>query len=312
MPAGWAALGAAVVGAGASMYAADKQEDAAHQASLQQGQSAQQGIDETRRQFDAFRELLQPYVQAGTGALTAQQNLIGLGGPEAQRAAIEALRGSEEFGFLTRQGEEGILANASATGGLRGGNTQSALAQFRPALLSAMITDRYNRLGGLVSIGQNAAAGVGNAGLATGSQVAGLYQQQGAAAAGGAMAQGRIQSNLASQLANSFGTALGGYQRQYTSPGVGGSYSNPSGDPGVPFDVGGNLGGPRSAGDFSDRRLKKNIRHIGYTERGNKLYEWEWKTGGFGRGVIAQEVEHIPGAVSADEDGILRVDYSKV
>jgi hypothetical protein len=48
-------------------------------ASQVQQQADQGGIDEQRRQFDAIQKLLQPYTQAGTGALAQQQALLGLG-----------------------------------------------------------------------------------------------------------------------------------------------------------------------------------------------------------------------------------------
>ena len=187
MPAA-AIAGVTLVG---GLYSANKQAKAAKGAANTQAASAEAGIAEQRRQFDAIQALLQPFVQAGTGALGAQQNLIGLGGATAQQEAIQALQSSPEFQALTQQGENAILANASATGGLRGGNTQAALAQFRPQVLSSLINQQYSRLGGLVSVGQNAAAGVGNAGVATGNNVSNLLQQQGAAVAGGQLARGQ-------------------------------------------------------------------------------------------------------------------------
>ena len=148
-----------------------------------QGDAAQAGIDETRRQFEAMQELLSPYVQAGTQSLTAQQDLAGLNGPEAQAAALQGISSSPEMLALTQQGENAILQQGSATGGLRGGNVQGALAQFRPQALSSLINQQYSRLGGITQMGQASAAGVGAAGMQTGAQVAGLLGQQGQAAA---------------------------------------------------------------------------------------------------------------------------------
>lgn len=202
---------AAIAGVGlvGGLYSANKQSKAAKSAANTQAASAQAGIDEQRRQFDAIQALLQPYVQAGTGALGAQQNLIGLGGATAQEDAINAIQASPEFQALTQQGENAILANASATGGLRGGNTQAALAQFRPQVLSNLINQQYSRLGGLVSLGQNAAVGVGNAGMATGGNVADLLQQQGAARAGGAIAGGQAAGGYANAITGALGTYVG-------------------------------------------------------------------------------------------------------
>jgi hypothetical protein len=206
---------AAVAVVAGSIYAAKKSANAAEDASNQQAASAQAGIAEQQRQFDAVRELLSPYVSQGTTALTAQGDLAGLNGVGAQKAAIDALQASPQFTALQQQGENRILANASATGGLRGGNTQAALAQFSPALLNQVINDQYGRLGGMVSIGQNAAAGVGNAGMQTGSGISNLLQQQGAALAGGALAGGRAQSGYVNAFANGLGAygALGGFAR---------------------------------------------------------------------------------------------------
>lgn len=192
---------AAVVSAGAGAYAAKQQKSAASTAAEAQTQSADMGIAEQQRQFDAVQKLLAPYVNSGSGAVTAQQNLIGLGGNAEQQKAIDALKNSAQFGELTRQGENSILQNASATGGLRGGNVQASLAQFRPQLLSQMIEQQYGRLGGIAQLGQASAAGQASAGLQTGSNIANLYGQQGAAQAGNALAQGRASADFASGIA---------------------------------------------------------------------------------------------------------------
>lgn len=191
---------------GAGLGGAIEGSESVGQASQVQQQASQAGIDEQRRQFDAIRQLLQPYNEAGTGALAQQQALLGLGAPGAQQQAIAALQGSPQFAALQQQGENAILQNASATGGLRGGNVQAALAQFRPQLLSSLIEQQYGRLGGLTSIGQNAAAGVGNAGMSTGTNIAALLGQQGRAEAGGILGQ---QSALTGGINKAFGTLQG-------------------------------------------------------------------------------------------------------
>ena len=203
-----AALAGLAVG-GATLASGYMQSEAAGDAAAIQGQAAQGGIDEQRRQFDAIQKLLQPYSQAGTAALGQQQALLGMGTPEAQQQAINAIQSGPQFQALQQQGENAILQNASATGGLRGGNVQGALAQFRPALLSGLIEQQYNRLGGLTSIGQNAAAGVGNAGMQTGANVANLLGQQGAAAAGAEIAQGKAFGAIPGAISGGLGLYSG-------------------------------------------------------------------------------------------------------
>lgn len=161
----------------------------------------------------------QAQAQAQAGQAQAGQNQVspsmryvgGQAGQDAQRAAIERISGSEQFKALAQQAENAFLQNAAATGGLRGGNLQGAFAEFRPQLLNQLIEQQYNRLGGLATqggtvsqnlatagmgatgelarLGQSSAAGVGTAGLNTGTNIANLMGQQGAAQAGGIMGQ---------------------------------------------------------------------------------------------------------------------------
>lgn len=183
--------------------------DAAQAAAKTQAQAAQAGIDEQRRQFDALINLMSPYVTAGTGAISAQQNLIGLGGSQAQQEAITALQNSPQFAALTQQGENALLQNASATGGLRGGNIQSALAQYRPQVLSDLINQQYANLGGLSQLGQASAAGQAAQGMQSAANIGTLLQQQGAATAGGQLAQGQAAQQGFGNLLQLGGFAAG-------------------------------------------------------------------------------------------------------
>ena len=174
-----------------------------------QAKAAQAGIEEQRRQFDALIKLMSPYVAAGAPALEQQMAMTGLRGPEAEQAAIESLAASPQLQALARQGEEAILQQASATGGLRGGNVQAALAQFRPAMLQRLIEQRYGQLEGLTDIGRTSAIVQGEGGLNTGVNVGNLLLGKGTAQAGSVMAQGMAQSMAFNDLIK-LGTAISG------------------------------------------------------------------------------------------------------
>lgn len=173
-----------------------QQAKAAGQAAGVQAQMAEKGIAEQRRQFDKLIELMSPYVTAGTGAMTQQQALLGLGGEQAQKAAIGAIEKSPFFASMAQQGENALLQQASATGGLRGGNIQGALAQFRPGLLNQMVQQQMVNLGGLTQLGQASAAGQAAQGMQTAGAIGNLLEQQGAAIAGGVMAKGGVQRQI--------------------------------------------------------------------------------------------------------------------
>jgi len=176
--------------------------EAAEQGAATQAAAAGAGIEEQRRQFDKLVELMTPYIQAGTGAMGQQQALIGLSGPEAERAAIERISGGETFKALAAQGEEALLQQASATGGLRGGNVQAALSQFRPQVLNALIEQQYGRLGGFTQLGQASAAGQAASGMTSASNIGNLLANQAAATAGGQVARGNVGRQM-------FGDVLG-------------------------------------------------------------------------------------------------------
>lgn len=229
--------GAAIAGiaiGGATLISGLSQADAAESAAAAQAGSASEGIAEQRRQFNAIQTLLAPYVTAGekamgglapyaaagAPALEQQQALLGLRGPEAERAAIERIRGGETFKALAESGEQALLSRASATGGLRGGNIQGALAQYRPQLLSSLIDQQYGRLGGLTGLGQlttqniaslGQAAGVRQAaaGQQTGANVAALMGQQGSALAGAELAQGRAFGAIPAGIGGGLGIYRG-------------------------------------------------------------------------------------------------------
>ena len=188
---------------GATLVSGAVSSRAAGKAAGQQSEAAELGIEEQRRQFDRLQELLKPYVEAGQPALQQQQALIGLRGAQEQGAAISALEQSPFFQAAVRQGEESLLQRASATGGLRGGNIQAALAQFRPQMLENQIAQQYARLGGLTAIGQQSAAGQGAAGMESAGEVADLLAQRGADIAGGTIGKAKGVAgalNLPSQI----------------------------------------------------------------------------------------------------------------
>jgi hypothetical protein len=157
-----------------------------------QAAATQAGIEEQRRQFDKLVEIMSPYVAPGEKSIEAQQALLGLLGTEEQQKAIAGIEAGPTFGALARQGEEAILQKASATGGLRGGNVQAALAQFRPQLLQSLIEQQYTNLGGLTKIGQASAAGQAAAGMESATSISNLLGQQGAQRAGGQIAMGNV------------------------------------------------------------------------------------------------------------------------
>ena len=224
----------ALVVGGSQLIGSSMQADAAGEAAGIQAGASQAGIEEQRRQFNELQKLMKPYVDigkpamagyaayagAGPKAFEQQQALTGLLGPERQKEAIAQIEQGGGFQASVQAGEEALLQRASATGGLRGGNIQAALSQFRPQMLQAEIERQYGRLGGfsdigretqanLLKIGQASAAGVGAQGVETGTNVANLLAQQGQAQAGGALGEAKAYGQLFNLPAQMLGFQYG-------------------------------------------------------------------------------------------------------
>jgi hypothetical protein len=204
-----------------SLFNSSNQADAAQTASDQQVGVAREGMALNQANLEKFREILKPYTDsgingiggmqgyatAGMPAMQQQMSIAGLNGAGSQQAMYDQIANSPQLQAMMRQGENAMLQNASATGGLRGGNLQGALAQFRPAMLNQAVNQQYDRLGGfanmglginqnLAQLGQASAAGVGGAGLQTTANQGGLLSQIGAAQAGGTLGQSAALTGL--------------------------------------------------------------------------------------------------------------------
>lgn len=168
----------------------------AEKASRAQTDASNASIAEQRRQFDKFQELLKPYVDSGVGALEGQNDLLGLNGFNSQQSAISNIENSPFFKSQYQQAENALLQNAAATGGLRGGNFQEALADNRSNMLFGNVQQQLQNLSGVASNGQNAATGVAGAGIQTGQNIGQQFQNIGQAQGGYQLAKGQINQGL--------------------------------------------------------------------------------------------------------------------
>lgn len=198
---------------------------AKYNAELQGQQITEQDlINEARSQVPTVESATSPYA--------------GMTGQEAQAAAIEKVSSSPLLQELMAQGETGILQNQAATGGLRGGRTQAALAQFRPQMLQNEIDKLYSRLQGISGMGQQSilsapTTATGTAPTYSGqSQIPSLLQEQGAIQAGNILSQAKNQANLYSNIGQAVGWGLEKYAGSNTGGwgggGIGGASSTNS------------------------------------------------------------------------------------
>ena len=165
--------------------------------------AADQSTALNREQLDYIKQIMAPYQQAGQTALPALQGFINQ--PADQfNFSYDSYFKSPQYQALMGQQNEQALRTGAATGGIRGGDTQAALATIAPQLAmqaedaarqnfslnQGARLNQYNMLQGLAGLGVGASNQVGNAAqtfgqvagnnaLNVGNAMANKYQQYG-------------------------------------------------------------------------------------------------------------------------------------
>jgi hypothetical protein len=171
---------------------AGKQKKASRKAQAALIDAQNKGIAEQTRQFDITRADYAPARELLAPSLEQLGGLVGIRGEDAQRQGLEAIQNSPLLASIIRNGEESILQNASATGGLRGGNTQTGLAEFRADAFSNELQAQMARLAGLSGIGLGATDSVANFGQQRANNITGLLGNIGSAKASGILQRGGL------------------------------------------------------------------------------------------------------------------------
>lgn len=252
--------------AGAVKSAANTQAQAADYAANLQSQSTANALGFQKTQYGNTEAALAPYQQAGAGALNqlvagtqAGGNL--LAAPAYNNAAFAApdpnqVANTPAYQFALQQGQQ-ALQRAQASTGITGGGAAKAIDQYSQGLASQQYTNaynqalstyntnsansltnyqtgvanqqnEYNRLAGIVGIGQSAVstgAGTGaNAANAESNAVQAGAAQQGNYLTQAASANAAGTLGSANSLANAWsnvGNALSlGLQSSYSQPGA--------------------------------------------------------------------------------------------
>ena len=160
---------------------------------------------------------LNPYSSTGAEAQQREAALSGALGNEAQQAAISGFMESPGQKFLRERQEQALLRNASATGGLRGGSTLSALQEQASGIAAQQQQQQLENMRNIAQRGQQAAGQQGQfaqTGGTTGANLIGQIAGQQAQLMGQAAGmQANAGQNLA-QLSANAGSQMGGYAAQ--------------------------------------------------------------------------------------------------
>lgn len=250
-----AIAGAGVVGAGVSAMGAKSAADT-------QANAANNATDAQLQMFNTTQQNLQPYMNAGSTALsTLQGQLPSLNQQYSNPMGIQAGINntnwqqymSPAYNFQLQQGQQALQNSQAAGDGVLSGSALKGLINYNQnmaqtgfqnafndyqtqynnqfnqgqALFNNNQTQNqniYNRLAGLAQLGQNAAANVGSAATQTGAGISNTIQ-----GAGNAQAAGTI--GTANAISNGLNNGMGYYMMNNLT---GGNLFGNSASAGVP------------------------------------------------------------------------------
>lgn len=213
-----AAIGvSAVAGLAGSAMSASAAKDAANS----QASSAQNSLQFAQGQYADQQANIAPYLTAGQSGVQGYGDLLGSNGVAAQNGAIGDIKNGAQYQGDMQTANENILANSSATGGLRGSNTSNTLANTSIGTLNGLITQRLAGYGQLMTNGLNAISGqqAANNAAYTGVSNANNQTANAATSYAGSLSNS-FNSGLGSitQGANRYSTTLGANSSQYNTP----------------------------------------------------------------------------------------------
>lgn len=184
----------------------------ANQAAQAQENAANQAAALSEQQFSKLEENLAPYRKLGVGSIGSLMNAAKQINPEQ---ALGDFYNSGEYGMMSAQANNNLMAQQEALGGLGSSSIANSLQRVAPMLgqqhlgqLYSRQADDFNRQMGLVGLGQNAAAQTGSAGQNYASQAGQAYQQAGQAQAMGAMAPFQTLMGIGQMAAGAYGGGM--------------------------------------------------------------------------------------------------------
>jgi len=185
-----------------------------------EAEAADLAREQQQKQFETTQEQFRPFREAGVSALGQQQALLGLSGAPAQQEALQAFQESPGQAFLRQRGEQALLRQSAAIGGLGGGQVRSALQQQGIGFAQQDLQNQLARLGAMAGQGQAVTGTVGQLGAQAATR-GGLLGMQGAQAqAGGILGSRAIQQAAEQRTAGLVQSGLAGATQGYQTQGM--------------------------------------------------------------------------------------------
>lgn len=218
--------GSAILGAGASIYGANAQSNAAAQSAAIQKQMADQSIAAQKEMYQQGRADLQPYRESGVTAQNQLMQMLGIGGDVnaanygkyGKDFGMSDFTADPGYAFRLSEGMKGLNASAAARGGMISGAALKAATNYGQQAGSQEYTNAFNRyqtnrnnqiapLMDFERLGQASAAGSAAAANTTGANLGSTYTNLGSNLGQAAVAGGNAAATGGYNAANAFSNA---------------------------------------------------------------------------------------------------------
>jgi hypothetical protein len=169
----------------------------------------------------ATESVLNPYITAGNRAYQIQQNISGVNGVDAQKAAYDAYQQSPGVKFAQEQGMRTIDTNMNNAGTLGGGSRLKAISQFNQGLAMQDFANQFARTKDVADTGMTASTNLINSRT---SNVSNIVAGQNQAAQDRANVLANVASSRAgvklnnAQLMDSIGNQAANAAMTYINP----------------------------------------------------------------------------------------------
>lgn len=228
------AIAAAVVGGVAAIGGAVIESSAAQSAAGMQARSAQNALQLQQSMYNTTLTNEQPFLQAGTGATSQLNFLLGTGTPGSAGTASSSTAGgfgslnspftadtfksmSPAYQFQLQQGQQGTLNSETGSGALSGAALKD-LTSFNQGLANTSFntafnqyqeqqSNTYNRLMGVAQMGQGAASNQATGASNFASGIGQSATNIGTAEAGGAIGSANAIAGGLTGAAGAFGAS---------------------------------------------------------------------------------------------------------
>lgn len=221
----WFAVGAAVVGAGATIYSANQQADAAQDAANTQAGATGAQLAEQRRQFDVTQANYQPFIDTAHRLLPQYENEV------LQPLSNQQVLDSPGYQFGLSEGQKALDRQQARAGGrISGAAIRRGIRYATDYATTGYGAEFARREARLARMGQLAGLAPINAasqsGQASTNAISSILGSQGDAAAASQLAQGNIWGGAVNSLAGSAANALRNYGNSNTTQNDANYYNN--------------------------------------------------------------------------------------